>query len=246
MKKANVTVLIPVYNESKTIAKIIETMKSSQYINEIICIDDASTDSTGEILKKIPNIEAITLKKNQGKASAIGKGIRKAKGDIILMIDGDLIGLNVGHVEQLITPLLQNDYDYSIGWILGGFVNSLTKPLTGERAYFKRDLTPLLDKMVNMGYGLELFLNYHFKEKKGKHVELKNMRQPFKEEKHTFGTAVRLNLHALADITSIILKSSNPPNFFVNAYLPFYFKENSKKVGITRSTIKKIQEKFIA
>ena len=89
-----ITVIIPCYNENKTIGKIIDKILSLKNINlQIIVIDDYSTDGTREILKN--NIsekvdKVIYHDTNKGKGAAIKSSIKSIKGDVILIQDADL------------------------------------------------------------------------------------------------------------------------------------------------------------
>jgi cellulose synthase/poly-beta-1,6-N-acetylglucosamine synthase-like glycosyltransferase len=91
MKKfPSVTVLIPAYNEEKTIGKTIEKVKKMIYPKkkEIIVIDDGSKDRTARIVEKIRGVKLIK-KRQGGKASALNVGLKKAKGEILVCIDSD-------------------------------------------------------------------------------------------------------------------------------------------------------------
>ena len=89
-----ITVIIPCYNENRTISKIIDKILSLKNINlQIIVIDDCSTDGTREILKneiseKVDKIIYHNI--NKGKGAAIKSSIESIKGDIILIQDADL------------------------------------------------------------------------------------------------------------------------------------------------------------
>ncbi len=95
IKKLRASIIIPAYNEEKTIIKIIgriEEVFSNNQI-EILIINDASTDSTKELCEKAAdkykNIIIINNKKNQGKTKNIVNAIPLAKADILAFIDGD-------------------------------------------------------------------------------------------------------------------------------------------------------------
>ncbi len=84
------SIIIPVYNEEKTIEEILRRVKSANtlfYEKEIIVVDDGSTDNSKS---KMQNIKIISHEKNQGKGAAIRTGINEASGGLILIQDADL------------------------------------------------------------------------------------------------------------------------------------------------------------
>lgn len=86
----NACVLIPTYNNEKTLRRVLD--KTLTITNEIIVINDGSTDSTAEILKEFSPIKAIHLPKNQGKGMALRTGFKEALKlgfDYVITIDSD-------------------------------------------------------------------------------------------------------------------------------------------------------------
>lgn len=77
LQQLNIVVLIPTYNNATTLGAVIADV--SQYSDNIIVINDGSTDYTAQILAKVPNITVITHEKNVGKGRALKNGLRKAK-----------------------------------------------------------------------------------------------------------------------------------------------------------------------
>ncbi len=89
-----ISIIIPVYNEEKTINRVIQSVvgvKLPEWKKEIIVVDDGSTDGTKGVLKKWnSDCRVIYKSKNEGKGSAVVEGLKKATGSIILIQDADL------------------------------------------------------------------------------------------------------------------------------------------------------------
>jgi glycosyltransferase involved in cell wall biosynthesis len=106
------SIIIPVYNEARFISTVIEKVKSvklpDNIMEEIIVIDDGSTDATGKILEQYNSDSAIKIfhqEKNMGKSSAVRLGIEMSTGDIILIQDADL-EYNPDDYPKLIEPII--------------------------------------------------------------------------------------------------------------------------------------------
>ena len=119
------SIIIPCYNEEKTIKIITEkVLKFNLYEKEIIIIDDCSTDSSRQIIKKLSlenlNIKYFFLEKNLGKGAALSKGFFEASGDIILTQDADL-EYDPSDYPKLLKPFIDTDADIVYGSrFLGG------------------------------------------------------------------------------------------------------------------------------
>ncbi len=102
------SILIPAYNEAKTIKELIGLVKKADTKDvekEIIVIDDGSKDDTVEIVKKILGVILVKHKKNAGKGAAIRTGIKYATGDIIIIQDADL-EYDPNDYYKLIKPII--------------------------------------------------------------------------------------------------------------------------------------------
>jgi glycosyltransferase involved in cell wall biosynthesis len=112
------SILIPCYNEEKTIKIILNKVKNNiKPTDEVIIIEDFSTDKTRDILKnELANntFKIIYNKKNYGKGYSIREGIKIATGDIILIQDADL-EYNPNDYEKLIDPIKKNIADVVYG-----------------------------------------------------------------------------------------------------------------------------------
>ena len=108
-----VTILIPAYNESKTIQDTIRAIMSVSRVNQIIVINDCSRDRTGELAKEFA-VEVINLPHNLGKGGALNYGFPFVKGNVIGLLDGDL-GKTASEIDKLLDPVLTGKADMTIG-----------------------------------------------------------------------------------------------------------------------------------
>lgn len=109
-KNMVISVIIPAFNEERTVGDVVATVKSLNYIDEIIVVDDGSYDNTAQIAKEA-GAKVIQHIKNQGKGSAIKTGFKSSKGDIIVFLDADLENLTPKQVDSFIKPIINGEVD---------------------------------------------------------------------------------------------------------------------------------------
>ena len=117
------SVVIPVYNEKRTLSELIRRVEAVKLEKEIIIVDDASTDGTRDLLKKYEEQEGFKViyqSKNAGKGSALRAGFDKVEGEIIIVQDADL-EYDPKEYPTLIEPILDGRADVVYGSrFLGG------------------------------------------------------------------------------------------------------------------------------
>jgi len=110
MMQMKLSVIIPVYNEEKTLTTLLSKVKKNKFNKEIIIVNDGSYDGTKEILENLkdrsPHIKVFHHKKNHGKGSAIRTGLTKTTGDIIIIQDADL-EYDPRDYKALILPMIK-------------------------------------------------------------------------------------------------------------------------------------------
>ena len=112
-----IDIIIPIYNEEKTLDAIIKKIEETDFCGlekHIILVDDCSTDSSREILKKYRDYKVIYHEKNCGKGAAVRTGIENSSSDIIVIQDADL-EYNPEDYQKLLPYLLNNESDVVYG-----------------------------------------------------------------------------------------------------------------------------------
>ncbi|MEN6519612.1 MAG: glycosyltransferase family 2 protein [Armatimonadota bacterium] len=163
-----VAVLIPAYNEADRIADTIKAARGIEGIDEIVVIDDGSTDGTSDQAKAAGADRVVALPSNKGKGKALEAGIAATDADIILMLDADLAA-SAKAAEALLGPVTSGRADMTIAVLpsvksSGGFGfavglarwgihkftgETMSAPLSGQRALKKE----IVERMGGFDYG---------------------------------------------------------------------------------------------
>lgn len=111
------SIVIPVYNESATIQRLLARVRSLPLNKEILVVDDGSQDGTREILASyecFPDMRILLHSHNQGKGAAVRTGLLAAQGDFVVVQDADL-EYDPRDIPALLQPILQDDVDVVYG-----------------------------------------------------------------------------------------------------------------------------------
>jgi glycosyltransferase involved in cell wall biosynthesis len=111
------SVVIPCFNERRTIRAIVEKVKAAVTDDlEIIIVDDASTDGSAAIVDKLAgmDVKVVHHSQNRGKGAAMNTGFRQASGEVVLVQDADL-EYDPRDYAELLAPILNGDADVVFG-----------------------------------------------------------------------------------------------------------------------------------
>ncbi len=166
-EESRVAAIIPAFNEEKTVAQVIEAVKSCSLISEIIVVNDGSDDKTGAIAQAM-GVRVIRQPKNLGKGQAMQTGSTETTASILIFIDADLIGLKAYHLDRMINAIKEGNADMSIGaidrrrrlgFIFMHFFNHTYSPLAGTRA-IKRDFWEKVPSEYKKKFQVESAISY--------------------------------------------------------------------------------------
>ena len=175
-----VSILVPAYNEERSIEAVLRKVWSTPVDKELIVIDDGSTDATPAILARLRQelpIQVITHPTNLGKGHAIRSGLSRSRGEIVLLQDADF-ECDPRHYPDLLTPFAErhatvvygsrflDGRHVSAGWhrlanrVITSFVNvlfgaSLTDAETGFKLFRREVATSLSLRATSFEFEVE-------------------------------------------------------------------------------------------
>lgn len=119
----DISVVVPLYNEEESLPELVDWIKrvmdEHKYDFEIVLVDDGSSDSSWQIIKKMksqyPFIKGIKFRRNYGKSAALYVGFEESQGDVVITMDADLQD-SPDEIPGLYKKITEENYDLVSGW----------------------------------------------------------------------------------------------------------------------------------
>ena len=205
-----IAALVPAFNEEKTIRRTIHVLQHVDLIDEIIVVNDGSTDRTAEIVAEELGVTLINLHENKGKGGAVRAGLDRTQADVVLLLDADLVGLRRSHIVDLIKPVITGRAKTTMGVFTEGrtmtdLAQFVAPMLSGQRAIL-RELIDDID-IEDSRFGIEVVINRYLEEKGVSiyEVDLENLSQYTKEEKLGFMRGLAARAVMYYDVAKILI-----------------------------------------
>lgn len=196
--------IIPAWNEEATIAGVVHAALDADSVDEVIVVDNNSTDMTATEADLAG--ARVVHEPAKGKGQAMAAGVAATDADLIVFLDADLLHLCGSHIDELVRPVAAGDADMACGLFDRGpavnpfFVHALPV-LTGQRA-LRRELFESLAMDDIKGYKVEAALNSLIAQRKLRRLDvvLEGLWHRTKEEK--FDNPVEGFAHKVAMLTT--------------------------------------------
>lgn len=206
-----ISAIVPAFNESETVADVVRALEEHASIDEVIVVDDGSTDATAERVRAT-SARLVSFPSNQGKAAAMAKGVELARNETIFFVDADLRGLTAEVIDSLINPVVSGEFDMFVA-IRDRRQSLLNKivyfsPILGGERVLKKSLWYQVPSWCVQSFQIEIALNYFSKRCGGKmgFELMPGLMHIKKEKKRGFlpGAAARVKMYA--ELVSIAFK----------------------------------------
>jgi LmbE family N-acetylglucosaminyl deacetylase len=196
-----VSCIIPAYNEAATVGAVVAAARACAGIDEIIVISDGGTDPTADRAQQAGATCVVSLPHNQGKSDAVLAGLRCARGDVVVLLDADLVGVDPRHLDRLLQPVLVGRADMTVASFVDDPWHKLLRPFSGQRC-FRRALLRRPEMLAGKGFGLEVVLDRLARDHHARvaHVVWEGIRHRSKREKYGTVGGLRLKVRASSDV----------------------------------------------
>lgn len=205
MKRNSVAAIIPAYNEARTVGRVVQAVKSVPAVSEVIVVNDGSGDRTHAAAESA-GAKVITISPKQGKGKAMSVGVSLTDAKIILFVDADFVNLTPEHIEKILRPVLENEYDMVTGMVDRGksinkIMGSVEDPFAGLRV-LKREIWDKTPQEFKEGYVVDsgLHVTASRADKRIKNIVLESLKQITKTKKHGLAKGIFLYIKMWGEI----------------------------------------------
>ena len=106
-----VSIVMPAFNESNRITRVVREALKSRYSPEVLVVDDGSTDGTAEAARAA-GAKVYRHNCNRGKGAAVRSGVKHSKGEVLLFLDADLENITAAKIDSLVKPVVSDEADF--------------------------------------------------------------------------------------------------------------------------------------
>jgi glycosyltransferase involved in cell wall biosynthesis len=205
-----ISCIICAFNEAPRIGAVLAVASVHPLLQEVIVVDDGSTDNTAEVVKRFPSVRLISYTENQGKSFAMATGVATAQGNILMLLDADLKGLTAEHLTELATPVLSGKTDVSLSLRKNSLLIFRAIGLdfvSGERVIRKELLSDALDEIFELPrFGIEVFMNRKIiaRQLSISVAHWHHVTQSRKTEKLGYWRGIRAEWRMIADLLQVV------------------------------------------
>lgn len=207
-----ISAIVPAYNEAERIGAVLEPLLSAPSVDEIVVVDDGSTDGTAEVAQRY-GVRVVRLSENQGKGAAMAAGVREANGDVLLFLDADLTGLTAQHVEELVRAYREGQAEMVIAVFRKGrpatdLSQRMVPFLSGQRIMARHLWEKAQNLVEESAFGIEAALTkLAFREGwRQKTVVWEGVSHVRKEEKRGFWPGLWDRLKMYSDVVRLLFR----------------------------------------
>lgn len=233
MKK--ISCIISAYNEGPRINYDLKVVSNHPLIDEVIVVDDGSSDNTSEEAFKFKDVRVIRHKENMGKTRSMLDGCNNSENDLVMFLDADLFDLNTDNISQLVKPILNGSVDMSIGMVKHDSNTSILANITGHGALsgqraMKKEIA-LENLKKSHGYGAEAIINQYVIDNNMKFIVVNwlNVKATFRIKEMSVRESISSLIKTFRDIFSVVSPFKLIKQFIVMRKRSAKYEKNIKK-----------------
>lgn len=232
MKK--VSCIICAYNEEPRIGNVIKDILNHPLLDEILIVDDGSSDDTSRESLKFEGIKVIRHEKNLGKARSMLDGCNNSKNDLVMFLDADLVGLTHDNITELVKPVQDGLVDMTMtmckyDFVVNAFIKLLgAEILSGERVLKKEIAKKILKNATE--YSAEIQMNQHILDNNLKFIAVnwQNVTAILKRKKEGTKGGISHNISVFKQLVKTLSLNRTIKQIFIMGKLSAKYKKELK------------------